>query len=37
VGLFENLEKGLYTSAGYAALINYYIKAGHSPVPRGRQ
>lgn len=28
---FENLGKGLYTSAGYAGLINYYIKAGHSP------
>lgn len=28
---FENLRKGLYTSAGYAGLINYYIKAGHSP------
>ncbi len=23
---FENLGKGLYTPAGYAGLINYYIK-----------
>ena len=29
---FENLGKGLYTPAGYAGLINYYIKASHSPV-----
>ena len=29
---FENLGKGLYTSAGYAGLINYYIKAGHAPA-----
>jgi uncharacterized membrane protein YphA (DoxX/SURF4 family) len=28
---FENLGKGLYTPAGYAGLINYYIRAGHSP------
>src|SRR5258708_35488257 len=28
---FENLEKGLYTTAGYAHLINYYIKASHEP------
>jgi uncharacterized membrane protein YphA (DoxX/SURF4 family) len=28
---FENLGKGLYTPAGYANLINYYIKASHSP------
>jgi uncharacterized membrane protein YphA (DoxX/SURF4 family) len=28
---FENLKKGLYTPAGYAGLINYYIRAGHSP------
>ena len=27
---FENLGKGLYTPAGYAGLINYYIKASHS-------
>lgn len=29
---FENLGKGLYTQAGYASLINYYIKASHSPA-----
>jgi uncharacterized membrane protein YphA (DoxX/SURF4 family) len=29
---FENLKKGLYTPAGYAGLINYYIKASHSPA-----
>ena len=29
---FENLGKGLYTPAGYAGLINYYIKQGHSPL-----
>ena len=29
---FENLRKGLYTPAGYAGLINYYIKQGHSPA-----
>jgi uncharacterized membrane protein YphA (DoxX/SURF4 family) len=29
---FENLEKGLYTPAGYAGLINYYIKSSHSPA-----
>src|SRR6266849_5136349 len=28
---FENLGKGLYTPGGYAGLINYYIKASHSP------
>ncbi len=27
---FENLGKGLYTPAGYAGLINYYIKNSHS-------
>src|SRR5438477_4791888 len=27
---FENLGKGLYKPAGYANLINYYIKEGHS-------
>jgi uncharacterized membrane protein YphA (DoxX/SURF4 family) len=27
---FENLEKGAYTPAGYAGVINYYIKASHS-------
>ena len=29
---FENLGKGLYTPAQYAGLINYYIKASHSPA-----
>ncbi len=29
---FENLGKGLYTPTGYANLINYYIKSGHSPA-----
>src|ERR1700692_4103570 len=29
---FENLGKGLYTPGGYAGLINYYIKASHSPA-----
>src|SRR5258707_336484 len=29
---FENLGKGLYTPAGYAGLINYYIKNSHSPA-----
>jgi uncharacterized membrane protein YphA (DoxX/SURF4 family) len=29
---FENLGKGLYTPAGYAGLINYYITKGHSPA-----
>ena len=29
---FENLGKGLYTPAGYAGLINYYIKASHCPA-----
>src|SRR6202022_15053 len=29
---FENLGKGLYTPAGYVGLINYYIKASHSPA-----
>jgi len=29
---FENQGKGLYTPAGYAGLINYYIKASHSPA-----
>jgi uncharacterized membrane protein YphA (DoxX/SURF4 family) len=29
---FENLGKGLYTSAGYAGLINFYIKASHAPA-----
>jgi uncharacterized membrane protein YphA (DoxX/SURF4 family) len=30
--LFENLGKGLYTTAGYTSLINYYIKMSHSPA-----
>ncbi len=29
---FENLGKGLYTPAGYAGLINYYIQKGHAPA-----
>jgi uncharacterized membrane protein YphA (DoxX/SURF4 family) len=29
---FENLGKGAYTPAGYAGVINYYIKMGHSPA-----
>src|SRR5947207_10385251 len=29
---FENLGKGLYTAAGYAGLISYYLKASHSPA-----
>ena len=29
---FENLGKGLYSPAGYAGLINYYIKNSHSPA-----
>ena len=29
---FENLGKGLYTAAGYAGLIHYYIEKGHSPA-----
>ncbi len=29
---FENLGKGLYTVAGYAGLINYYLKASHAPA-----
>ena len=28
---FENLGKGAYTPAGYAGVINYYIKSSHSP------
>src|SRR6185437_9036624 len=28
---FENLGKGLYSAAGYAGLINYYLKASHAP------
>src|SRR5919198_6558413 len=29
---FENLGKGLYTPAGYAGLIHYYIEKGHAPA-----
>ena len=29
---FENLGKGLYTSAGYAGLIQYYIDSGRAPA-----
>ncbi|HST09401.1 MAG TPA: DoxX family membrane protein [Terriglobales bacterium] len=29
---FENLGKGLYRPAGYAGLIDYYIKNSHSPA-----
>ena len=29
---FENLGKGAYSQAGYAGVINYYIKMGHSPA-----
>lgn len=29
---FENLGKGLYSPAGYAALIRHYIEAGHAPA-----
>ena len=29
---FENLGKDLYTPAGYASLIRYYIHSGHSPA-----
>src|SRR3954454_5389918 len=29
---FENLGKGLYTPAGYAGLITYYIQHSHSPA-----
>ena len=29
---FENLGKGLYTAAGYAGLIQYYIEHSHSPA-----
>jgi uncharacterized membrane protein YphA (DoxX/SURF4 family) len=29
---FENLGKGLYSPAGYANLIKYYIQQGHSPA-----
>jgi uncharacterized membrane protein YphA (DoxX/SURF4 family) len=29
---FENRGKGLYTPAGYAGLISYYIKSSHCPA-----
>jgi uncharacterized membrane protein YphA (DoxX/SURF4 family) len=29
---FENLGKGLYTPAGYAGLIGYYLKSSHCPA-----
>jgi len=29
---FENLGKGTYALAGYAGVINYYIKESHSPA-----
>jgi len=29
---FENLGKGAYSPAGYAGVINYYIRASHSPA-----
>lgn len=29
---FENLGKGLYSAAGYAGLINYYIQHDHAPA-----
>src|SRR5689334_44072 len=29
---FENLGKGLYRPAGYASLIDHYIKQGHAPA-----
>ena len=29
---FENLGKGGYSPAGYASVINYYIKNSHSPA-----
>ena len=29
---FENLGKGLYTPAGYASLIHFYIQHGHAPA-----
>ncbi len=29
---FENLGKGLYTRAGYAGLINFYIQHDHAPA-----
>jgi uncharacterized membrane protein YphA (DoxX/SURF4 family) len=29
---FENLGKGLYNPAGYAGLIDYYLKNSHAPA-----
>jgi len=29
---FENLGKGLYSPAGYAGLIKYYLNASHAPA-----
>jgi uncharacterized membrane protein YphA (DoxX/SURF4 family) len=29
---FENLGKGIYTAAGYAGLINYYIEHDRAPA-----
>ncbi|HEU5451636.1 MAG TPA: DoxX family membrane protein, partial [Terriglobales bacterium] len=29
---FENLGKGLYRPAGYAQLIDFYLKQGHAPA-----
>jgi uncharacterized membrane protein YphA (DoxX/SURF4 family) len=29
---FENLGKGLYSPAGYAGLIRYYVEHSHSPA-----
>jgi uncharacterized membrane protein YphA (DoxX/SURF4 family) len=29
---FENLGKGAYTPAGYAGVINFYIKSSHAPA-----
>ena len=29
---FENLGKGAYTPAGYAGVLNYYIKNSHAPA-----
>jgi uncharacterized membrane protein YphA (DoxX/SURF4 family) len=29
---FENLGKGLYSPAGYAGLIDYYLKNSHAPA-----
>lgn len=28
---FENLHKGAYTAAGYAGVLNYYVRHSHSP------